>query len=63
MAGAGRRDPKAPETDGSGEFFGELGAAGYRPRSAHVVAVEGLTCLVLSAAVSAPFAGRGEEHG
>ncbi len=45
---------------GPGEFFGELGVAGHRPRSAHVVAVEGLTCLVLSSAVSAPFAGRGE---
>ena len=60
MAGASRREPKAAEAIGPGEFFGELGAAGHRPRSAHVVAVEGLTCLVLSAAVSAPFAGRGE---
>lgn len=45
---------------GPGEFFGELGVAGNRPRSAHVVAVEGLTCLVLSPATPAPFAGRGE---
>jgi LmbE family N-acetylglucosaminyl deacetylase len=45
---------------GPGEFFGELGVAGNRPRSAHVVAVEGLTCLVLSSAAPAPFAGRGE---
>ena len=46
---------------GPGEFFGELGVAGHRPRSAHVVAVEGLTCLVLSPAAPAPFAVRGEE--
>jgi LmbE family N-acetylglucosaminyl deacetylase len=45
---------------GPGEFFGELGVAGHRPRSAHVVAVEGLTCLVLSPAAPAAFAGRGE---
>jgi LmbE family N-acetylglucosaminyl deacetylase len=45
---------------GPGEFFGEMGVAGNRPRSAHVVALEGLTCLVLSPAAPAPFAGRGE---
>ena len=45
---------------GPGEFFGELGVAGNRPRSAHVVAAEGLTCLVLSAAEPTRFAGRGE---
>jgi LmbE family N-acetylglucosaminyl deacetylase len=45
---------------GPGEFFGELGVAGNRPRSAHVVAAEGLTCLVLSAAAPTRFAGRGE---
>jgi LmbE family N-acetylglucosaminyl deacetylase len=45
---------------GPGEFFGELGVAGNRPRSAHVVAVGGLTCLVLSPATPALFAGRGE---
>lgn len=45
---------------GPGEFFGELGVAGNRPRSAHVVAVAGLTCLVLSPAAPVPFAGRGE---
>lgn len=45
---------------GPGEFFGELGVAGNRPRSAHVVAVGGLTCLVLSPATPVLFAGRGE---
>ena len=45
---------------GPGEFFGELGVAGNRPRSADVVAVEGLTCLVFSPVAPAPFAGRGE---
>jgi LmbE family N-acetylglucosaminyl deacetylase len=45
---------------GPGEFFGELGVAGNRPRSAHVVAVEALTCLVFSPEAPALFAGRGE---
>jgi LmbE family N-acetylglucosaminyl deacetylase len=45
---------------GPGEFFGELGVAGNRPRSAHVVATEGLTCLVFSPAAPTLFAGRGE---
>ena len=45
---------------GPGEFFGELGVAGQRPRSAHVVAVEGLTCLVFSPAAPTLYAGRGE---
>jgi len=45
---------------GPGEFFGELGVAGNRLRSAHVVATEGLTCLVLSTAAPTQFAGRGE---
>jgi LmbE family N-acetylglucosaminyl deacetylase len=45
---------------GPGEFFGELGVAGSRPRSAHVVATEGLTCLVFSPAAPTLFAGRGE---
>jgi len=45
---------------GPGEFFGELGVAGNRPRSAHVVAAEGLTCLVFSPAAPTLFAGRGE---
>jgi LmbE family N-acetylglucosaminyl deacetylase len=45
---------------GPGEFFGELGVAGHRARSAHVVATEGLTCLVLAPAAPTLFAGRGE---
>jgi hypothetical protein len=45
---------------GPGEFFGELSVAYSRPRSANVVATEGLTCLVLSPAAPTLFAGRGE---
>jgi LmbE family N-acetylglucosaminyl deacetylase len=45
---------------GPGEFFGELGVADSKPRSADVVAAEGLTCLVLSPAAPTLFAGRGE---
>jgi LmbE family N-acetylglucosaminyl deacetylase len=45
---------------GPGEFFGELGVAGGQARSAHVVATEGLTCLVFSPAAPTPFGGRGE---
>ena len=45
---------------GPGEFFGELGVAGQRARSAHVVATEGLTCLVLAPTAPTMFAGRGE---
>jgi LmbE family N-acetylglucosaminyl deacetylase len=44
---------------GVGEFFGELGIAGRQRRSADVLAGESLTCLVLSAAPPAKFAGRG----
>lgn len=43
-----------------GEFFGELGIAGRRRRSADVIASTSLTCLVLSAAAPTKFAGRGE---
>jgi LmbE family N-acetylglucosaminyl deacetylase len=46
---------------GVGEFFGELGIAGGRRRSADVVAAESLTCLVLSATQPSKFAGRGRE--
>jgi LmbE family N-acetylglucosaminyl deacetylase len=45
---------------GPGEFFGELGVAGQRPRSAHIVAAEDVTCLVLTPATPEPFAGRGQ---
>ena len=44
---------------GTGEFFGELGIARRRPRSRDVVAAASLTCLVLSPAPPAMFAGRG----
>jgi LmbE family N-acetylglucosaminyl deacetylase len=42
-----------------GQFFGELSLAHGRPRSASVVATEGVTCLVLSAETPTAFAGRG----
>ena len=44
---------------GVGEFFGEDGIASHRHRSANVVAAASLTCLVLSPAPPAKFAGRG----
>jgi LmbE family N-acetylglucosaminyl deacetylase len=44
---------------GAGEFFGELGIARRQPRSRNVVATASLTCLVLSPAPPAKFAGRG----
>jgi LmbE family N-acetylglucosaminyl deacetylase len=43
-----------------GEFFGELGIARRRPRSADVIAAASLTCLVLSPAPPTQFAGRGQ---
>ena len=47
-------------TMGPGEFFGELGVAARQPRSAHVVATEGLSCLVFSPEAPKRYAGRGE---
>jgi LmbE family N-acetylglucosaminyl deacetylase len=44
---------------GPGEFFGELGLAYGRARTAHVVAAEDVTCLVLSPAQPSTYAGRG----
>jgi Cyclic nucleotide-binding domain len=44
---------------GPGQFFGELGVAYGRPRSAHVAAVDSVTCLVFSPAQPTAFAGRG----
>jgi LmbE family N-acetylglucosaminyl deacetylase len=55
-SGGGREQPGRL---GVGEFFGEAGLAGHRHRSADVVATGSLTCLVLSAAPPAKFAGRG----
>ncbi|MBV9206928.1 MAG: PIG-L family deacetylase [Actinobacteria bacterium] len=42
----------------AGDFFGELGVLAGR-RTAHVVARESLTCLVLSRTPATPYAGRG----
>jgi hypothetical protein len=46
---------------GPGEFFGELALVHRQPRSAHVVAADDVTCLVLSPGEPSPFAGRGRE--
>jgi LmbE family N-acetylglucosaminyl deacetylase len=48
---------------GTGAFFGEEGIATRRPRNAHVIAREGVTCLVFSPGAPTAFAGRGEEAG
>jgi LmbE family N-acetylglucosaminyl deacetylase len=45
---------------GPGSFFGERGLAHRKPRSAHVVAVSSLTCLVFSPGEPTAFAGRGQ---
>ena len=44
----------------AGQFFGETGLAHDRPRNAHVIATEGLSCLIFSPQKEAQFAGRGE---
>lgn len=44
---------------GPGEFFGELAVVSDRPRSAHVIALDTVTCLVLSPAARVPFEARG----
>lgn len=44
---------------GPGEFFGELALVSEQPRSAHVIAVDTVTCLVFSPAAPTLFAGRG----
>lgn len=46
---------------GAGWFFGEEGLAYNRPRNAHVVAVDSLTCLVFSPGPPTAFAGRGSD--
>lgn len=46
---------------GPGEFFGELGVARSTTRSASVMAVDAVTCLVLSPTAPTPFAGRGSD--
>jgi LmbE family N-acetylglucosaminyl deacetylase len=45
---------------GPGEFFGELRLVSERPRSAHVIAVDTVTCLVFSPAPATLFTPRGE---
>jgi len=44
---------------GPGHFFGEEGLVYHRPRNAHVVAIEDVTCLVFSPNAPTKFAGRG----
>ncbi len=44
---------------GPGAFFGEEGLAYGRPRNAHVVAIDSVTCLVFAPGVPTAFAGRG----
>jgi LmbE family N-acetylglucosaminyl deacetylase len=44
---------------GPGEFFGELALVYEQPRSAHVIAIEAVTCLVFSPAAPTAYAGRG----
>lgn len=44
---------------GPGHFFGEEGLVYHRPRNAHVVAMEDVTCLVFSPSAPTNFAGRG----
>ncbi len=46
---------------GPGEFFGELGVAHGTERSANVIAVDAVTCLLLSPSAPTQFAGRGRE--
>jgi LmbE family N-acetylglucosaminyl deacetylase len=46
---------------GPGEFFGELAIAQGGVRSANVVAVDAVTCLVLSPGAPTAFAGRGTD--
>ncbi len=45
----------------AGEFFGEEGLASHKPRNAHVVAVNDVTCLVFSASAPTAFIGRGQD--
>ena len=44
-----------------GAFFGEEGLAYRKPRNAHVVAAENVTCLVFSPEAPTAFLGRGED--
>lgn len=49
------------EEIGAGRFFGEEGLATGRPRNAHVIASESVTCLIFSPTQPTQFAGRGED--
>lgn len=55
----GCRNPLA--VIGPGDFFGEEGLAYHRPRNAHVIARDAVTCLVLAPDAPTAFAGRGTE--
>lgn len=44
---------------GPGEFFGELALVYEQPRSAHVIAIDAVTCMVFSPAAPTLFAPRG----
>src|SRR5260370_22603742 len=44
-----------------GDFFGEEGLAHKKPRNAHVVAAENVTCLVFSPSAPTAYLGRGED--
>jgi hypothetical protein len=46
---------------GPGEFFGELAIVHHKPRTAHIVAVEDVTCLVFAPGAPSAFAGRGAD--
>ncbi len=48
---------RAVDRSGQGEFIGEQGVAAGRPRNAHVVAVEDVTCLTFSASEDVPVDG------
>ena len=52
-------DVRALRRLGPGEFFGELALVHQKPRSAHVIAVDPVTCLVFSPAPPTSFTGRG----
>lgn len=51
--------PRGVARLGPGTFFGEEGLAHSRPRNAHVVAVDSVTCLVFAPGEPTAFAGRG----